>query len=152
MDDSGGGIYQMPVSEQIVSDNIKPFLEEGEELKHFAYGVKQPHIGLIILMFCLFIVPGAIFVAVATKEYYVALTNRRLLIMRVKNMKRVIEGTLVTYDLNSLPPAKTSTGGLFTHIRIDDPEKPFVAKFHRMGMKTNREHAMAIGEAIAKAY
>lgn len=28
------------------------------------------------------------------------------------------------------------------------PAKPFVAKFHRMGMTDNRENAMAIGAAL----
>lgn len=43
---------------------------------------------------------------------------------------------------------KTSTGTLFTHVKIDDAAKPFVAKFHCAGMPDNREHAMAIGATL----
>ncbi|MCH6575288.1 MAG: hypothetical protein IH795_08810, partial [Bacteroidetes bacterium] len=42
----------------------------------------------------------------------------------------------------------TSTRILFTKIKIDDPAKPFEAKFHRAFSKNNRSHAMAISEAI----
>ncbi len=73
---------------------FQPYLHEGEELRHWAFGVKQPNI---------------------------------FLLMKVK----------------------TSTGGLFTHIRIDEATRPFVAKFHRAFSKNNRSHAMAISEAIA---
>jgi hypothetical protein len=141
----------MPIADQIVVDNITPYLHEGEELKHFAYGVKQPNIWLMILLFCCGIIPGVVFVAIGTKEFYVALTDRRLLIMRVRNMKRVIEGSAMEYDLGAIPPTSTSAGSIFAHMRIKDPERPFVAKFHRMGMKNNREQVTAMGEAIAAA-
>ena len=58
---------------------------------------------------------------------------------------------MIEYPLGRLPPAKTSTGVLFTHIKIEDAAKPFVAKFHRMGMSNNREHAMAIAAALGGA-
>jgi hypothetical protein len=41
-------------------------------------------------------------------------------------------------------------GSVFAHIRINDPSKPFVAKFHRMGMPNNREQAMAIAAALGQ--
>ena len=141
----------MAIADQIVVDNIAPYLQEGEELRHYAYGVKQPSIWLMIVLFACGIVPGVILVAVGTKEYYVALTDRRLLIMRVRNMKKVIEGSAVEYDLATIPPTTTSAGSIFAHMRINDPKGPFIAKFHRMGMKNNREQVTAMGEALAAA-
>ena len=56
------------------------------------------------------------------------------------------------YNLNELDRSKvkSSTGAIFTKIKIDDPLNPFEAKFHRAFSKNNRTHAMAIGEAITK--
>jgi hypothetical protein len=87
-----------------------------------------------------------------TKNYFIGLTDRRFLVLRIKSMSnhQVLEVT--EYALASLSPSivQASTGALFTHIRINDPQKPFVAKFHRMGMKTNREHSMAIEAALGQ--
>ena len=57
---------------------------------------------------------------------------------------------VMEYPLQPLPQADGSTGALFTHIRISDPAKPFKAKFHRMGMPSNREHSQAILAAITR--
>lgn len=51
---------------------------------------------------------------------------------------------MIAFRLDALP----ATGTLFTHIRINDPARPFIAKFHRLGTPDNREQAMAIGEAL----
>jgi hypothetical protein len=117
-----------------------PYLEPGEQLRHVAYGVKQPHILLIALS-------GGIITALLTKEYVIGLTDRRLLVLRFKG-KNVQVQEVMDYRLSSLPPVTTSTGALFTHIKLDDPAKPFVAKFHRLGMSGNRENAMAIAAAL----
>lgn len=122
-----------------VTAAVEPHLQPGEQLRHWAYGVRQPPLILIILL-----TPLAI--AFLTKEYVAALTNHRLLVLRIKRRLQVEE--VMEYPLNNLPAAKTSTGALFTHIRIADAAKPFVAKFHRAGMPRNREHAMAIAAAL----
>lgn len=134
-------------SDEIITNAFQPHLAPGEQLKHWAYGVKQPPIFLIILLFLLAILPGAIAVALLTKEYVIGLTDRRLLVLRFSGKLNVKE--MLEYNLASMPPCKTSTGGLFTHIEIMDPARPFIAKFHRLGMKQNREHAMAIAAAIS---
>lgn len=126
---------------------FQPYLEPGEQLRHWAYGVKQPSILLMIPLFALAVLPGAIAVALLTKEYIVGLTDRRFIVLRFKGGKIKVQ-EITDYPLASLPPVKASTGGLFTHIKIDDPSKPFVAKFHRLGMPGNREHGMAIEAAL----
>lgn len=124
-----------------------PYLEPGEQLKHWAYGIKQPNIFLIIALFALGILPGAIAIAVMTKEYLVGLTDRRFIVLRFKGGKIEVK-EVIHYPLDNLPPVKASTGGIFTHIKIADPAKPFAAKFHRLGMSGNREHSMAIEAAL----
>lgn len=124
-----------------------PYLEPGEQLRHWAYGVKQPSILLMLPLFALAILPGAIAIALLTKEYIVGLTDRRFIVLRFKG-KGIKVQEVLDYPLASLPPVKASTGGLFTHIKVDDPSKPFAAKFHRMGMPGNREHGMAIEAAL----
>jgi len=132
----------------IVTETLGKQLHPGEQLQHWAYGVRQPPMGLIILLMLLAILPGAIAVALLTKEYVIGLTSHRLLILRVKGGKCVVQ-EITEYNRAQLPPAKTDTGSLFTHITLNDPQKPFYAKFHRMGMSNNREHSMAIAAAIS---
>ena len=124
-----------------------PYLEPGEQLRHWAYSVKQPNMLLMLPLFALGVLPGAIAVSLLTKEYVVGLTDRRLIVLRFKGKKLAVQEVL-DYPLASLPPVKASTGGLFTHINVQDPAKPFAAKFHRMGMPGNREHGMAIQAAL----
>jgi hypothetical protein len=126
---------------------FKAYLEPGEQLKHWAYGVKQPNMLLMLPLFLLGVLPGVIGVALLTKEYVAGLTDRRFIALRFKG-KNVEVKEVADYPLSNLPPVKASTGGLFTHISILDPAKPFVAKFHRLGMPGNREHGMAIEAAL----
>jgi hypothetical protein len=118
-----------------------PHLQPGEQLVHWAYGVKQPNFFLIIL----FTATLGILTHVFTKHYLIGLTNHgRFLVLQMggKTVK-----SAQPYQLGQIQGVKTSTGPLFTHIKIDGPV-PFVAKFHRMGGKTNREHSMAIAAAL----
>lgn len=121
---------------------FRPYLEPGEHLRHVAYGVKQPNLLLIALT-------GGLIAALLTKEYVVGLTDRRLIVLHFKG-KDVRVQEVLDYRLNSgsRPPAHSSTGPVFTHIEVEDTAKPFVAKFHRMGMPGNREGAMAIAAAL----
>lgn len=131
----------------VVKVAFQPYLEPGETIRHVAYGVKQPPIGLIIPLYLLGILPGVVVVAVMTKEYVVALTDRRFIALRFKGNAIKVE-VVLAWPLAALPPVKASTGGLFTHIAIQDPVKPFTAKFHRLGMPGQREETMAIETAL----
>lgn len=139
------------VTDEQVQAAFAPHLHEGEELKYWAFGVKQPNIFLLIGLICLAVLPGLIAVMLLTKNYYIGLTNKRFIVLTVKSMKPEDVKEVTEYDLSELSSANasTSTGGLFTHITIKDPEKPFKAKFHRAFCPSNRPNAMAIGEAIA---
>src|SRR5687768_1774410 len=66
----------------VVSAAFQPYLEPGEQLRHWAYGVKQPNMLLIVGLTLLAILPGLIAVALLTKEYVVGLTDRRFLVLR----------------------------------------------------------------------
>jgi hypothetical protein len=127
--------------EALVLNGFAPHLQPGERILYYAYGVKQPNFFLILLM-------GAGLLAwLLTKEYMVGLTDRgRFIVLRFSGKMNVKEVT--DYQIGQIQGVKTSTGALFTHINIKDPKKPFVAKFHRLGGKTNREQAMAIAQAL----
>jgi hypothetical protein len=136
------------LKDEVATQALQAHLHPGERLLHWAYGVKQPNIGLMLLLFALAILPGAIAVALMTKEYLIGLTDGRLVVLRFSgakvNVKEVTE-----YALQGLAPrVKASKGGLFTHIKIEDPQRPFVAKFHRLGMTNNRDHSQAIADAL----
>jgi hypothetical protein len=137
-------------NEQTVPAAFAPHLQPGEQLKYYGYGVKQPNIGLILLFMLCGLLPGIIATALLTKHYFIGLTDKRFLVLRIKSMGNHAVTEVIEYALSSLNPSivRASTGPLFTHIAINDPSKPFVAKFHRMGMKTNREHCQAIEAAL----
>lgn len=139
------------LTDEAMKEAFRPHLQAGEEVKHVAFGVKQPNILLIVLLIFLAILPGMIAVFLLTKNYVIGLTDRRFLVLQVASMSNAKVKAIIEYDLPALPGMKvaTSTGGLFTHIAIEDAAKPFKAKFHRAFSKTNRESAMAIAAAIA---
>ena len=139
------------LTEEKIKGAFQPQLQDGEELTHWAFGVKQPNIFLIMFLFLLAILPGAIATALLTKNYLIGLTGRRFIILHIKGFSNAAPKEIIEYSLDELRNMKvhTSTGGIFTHIHIDDPNKPFKAKFHRAFSKTNRPHAMAIAEAIS---
>lgn len=121
---------------------FQPYLEPGEQLRHVAYGVKQPNVLLIALT-------GGLVTALLTKEYVVGLTDRRFIALHFKSKSIKVQEVLdYRLDNGQRPQVKASTGPVFTHIRVEDSAKPFVAKFHRMGMPGNREGAMAIAAAL----
>jgi len=121
-----------------------PHLAPGETLEHWAFGVKQPNILVIFLLIAT--IGGVLAVFFLTKNYLVGTTNRGRFIVLQMSGKTVKNATV--YELGKVSGVKTSTGSLFTHINIAGPT-PFVAKFHRMGMKDNRSHSMAIAAALA---
>jgi hypothetical protein len=129
-----------------------PHLLPGETLKYYGYGVKQPNMLLIVLLICLAVLPGIIATAILTKHFFIGLTDKRFLVLEIKSMSNHAVKSVTEYPLMSIKPdmVKASTGPLFTHIKIVDAQKPFVAKFHRMGMKTNREHCQAIEAALTQ--
>jgi hypothetical protein len=141
------------LTDEAMKQAFQQYLQPGEEVRHVAFGVKQPNIFLIILLICLAILPGMIAVFLLTKNYVIGLTNKRFLVLQVPSMNDARAKAIIEYDLSALPGMKvaTSTGGIFTHIAIEDAAKPFKAKFHRAFSKTNRESAMAIAAAISPA-
>jgi hypothetical protein len=110
--------------------------------------VKQPNFFLMLPLLALALIPGLIAIQLLTKNYIAALTNRRLIVLRVKGVNLSVQ-EIIEYPLSSLPPVVASTGPIFTHIRVRDQAKPFAAKFHRSAMKgKNRESAMAIAASL----
>src|SRR5688500_17687126 len=120
-----------------------PHMQPGEGLVNWAYGVKQPHILLIILFIAT--IGGVIAVMLMTKHYLVGLTSYgRFVVLEVSG--KTVKASR-SYQLGQAGAVKTSTGALFTHISVDGPP-PFKAKFHRLGMAKNREHSQAIASAL----
>ncbi len=127
---------------------LQPHLEPGETLRHWASGVRQPSVLLLLPLAVLGIVPAVVASFLLTKDYVVGLTDRRFVVLQM-GASGTEPAHVLTYDLRRLPPARTSTGSLFTHLRLDDDAQPFAAKFNRAGMPGNRDHAMAIAAALS---
>lgn len=139
------------LNDEQIQQAFAEHLHAGETLRHWAFGVKQPSILLMIPLYALALLPGVIAVLMLTKNYLIGLTESRLIVLQVKSITNAELKAVTEYDLSDLrnSTVKTSTGALFTHIRIDTPDKPFVAKFHRAFSKTNHPHAVAIADAIS---
>ncbi len=126
---------------------LQPHLEAGETLRHWASGVRQPSVWLLLPLAALGIVPAVVAAFLLTKDYVVGLTDRRFVVLRM-GASGTEPAEVFAYDLAALPPVTASTGPLFTHIRVQDPAQPFAAKFNKAGMPGNREHAAAIAAAL----
>jgi hypothetical protein len=64
-----------------------------------AFGVKQPNMLLIIMLFCCFILPGAIAVVLLTKNFFVATTDGRFLVLQVKGLTKLETKGVTKYSL-----------------------------------------------------
>jgi len=98
-------------------------------------------------LYALGIVPGAVAVAVLTKEYLVGLTDRRVVVLRVKGGKADVQ-EVTEYTVGERLPVTTTNGSLFAWVTVDDAARPFKAKFHRAGYPNNRENALAAAAAL----
>lgn len=98
---------------KLTDDKIKlafeQYLQGEENLKYWAFGVKQPNIFLIVLLLALFILQGIIAVFWLTKNYLIALTDNNLLVLEVAsisnaNVKKHTEYSLSELNGKVLPP------------------------------------------------
>ncbi|MFT4703695.1 MAG: hypothetical protein ACI81R_001387 [Bradymonadia bacterium] len=135
------------LSEENTRAAFASHLQPEETLQHVAMGIKQPSMLLIFPLYLLALLPGIIAVFLLTKTYYIGLTDRRLIILRVSNGKYETQ-EVREFPLSALPGGATKTGALFTHITLN-AEPPFVAKFHRAVFSSNRPGAMAIGARVS---
>jgi len=111
-------------------------------------------IGAGLLACCI----AAIAAGLLTKKYFVGLTDRRFIVLPLSGSMRfrlevlglkINVKQMTDYRLDSHPQVVASTGPIFTHIKIVDPAKPFVAKFNRRGFAgQNRTNAMAIAAVL----
>ena len=131
----------------VVDAALAPHLQPGESVEHWAYGVKQPSILLMIPLFALAILPGAIAVAMLTKEYLLVLTDQRVLALRVKGKHAEVQ-EVTAYDRGENLDVESKSGAVFAHVTVSDESRPFKAKFHRAGGTDNRERAMEAARAI----
>jgi hypothetical protein len=137
----------MGLNAETVRDAFAEYLQPGEMIKHAGYGVKQPSMILIMLLYLVAVLPGIIAMVLLTKHYLVGITDSRLLVLQVSGMNTKVK-EVTEYNLGHMPPVKTSTGPLFTHLTIVDSDKPLKAKFHRAGFKGNRDNMVALTEIL----
>jgi len=139
------------LTDDLMQETLSTHLQEGETLEHWAFGIQQPNMLLMLPLFALAILPGVIATQMLTKNYLAGLTNKRFVVLQVKSVVNVELKALTEYarDDFAASPASYRPGKLFTHIKINSAEKPFKCKFHRMLSKDNRMHAEAMGAAIS---
>lgn len=119
--------------ENRLKDAIKPYLTDGEELKNYALAVSVRF----------------------WEQYLVALTDRRLLLLRKRAFGDSIKvhGIRAEYLLPSLPPVDVSIGPFSLSLKIRDSQTPFRLRFSLIGVVgipdlDNRRQAFAIAGAF----
>jgi hypothetical protein len=130
-----------------------PYLPTGEEVTHVAYGVKQPHIVLILLLVSAGVLPGLIAMMIMTRHYLIGQSASGITVLRIESMNDLRVKEAMHFSAADLAAAdvKTSSNALFTNISIVDRGRRFVAKFHKMYSADNRPHAEAIAAFAAGA-
>lgn len=128
-----------------------PYLPAGEQVTHVAYGVKQPHILLIVLLVLAGVLPGLIAIMIMTRHYLIGQSASGITVLRIEGMNNLKVREAMHFSAADLAAAdvKTSSNALFTNISIADRGRRFVAKFHKMYSADNRPHAEAIAAFAA---
>lgn len=127
---------------------LRPHLAPGETLQHWASGVRQPSVWLLLPLAALAVVPAVVAASLLTRDVLVGLTDRRLVVLWMGASGTEPE-RVVAYERSAMPPVRASSGPLRTTLRVRDPARPFAVTFNRAGMPGNREHAGAIAAALA---
>ncbi len=128
---------------------LQPHLLPGEEVRHLAFGVKQPPIAVIILLVLIAVLPGLIAVLLLTRNYLVALTDRRLLVLRVSGPFKPEAKEMIEFDLDRISRIKTRRSPIFVHLNLQQEQQRFVAKFHRSPYRgANRTESIAIVDEL----
>ena len=130
-----------------------PYLPEGEEVTHVAYGVKQPHVLLILLLVLVAVLPGLLAMMFMTRHYLIGQSASGITVLQIQGMNHLGVKQAMHFSHAELAGAevKTSSNALFTNIRIIDGPRRFVAKFHKMYSQANRPNAEAIAAFVAAA-
>ena len=130
---------------------VQPHLKAGERVRHFAYGVKEPSLWVIILLFVTIL--GALGLGLVTRHYVVALTDVRVIIVELRSGLFSVEfdaKEVTSYLLVELArmPVSSSLGAASTFLRIEDPSRPFEARFYRRVSPGNKPNSQAIAQCI----
>ncbi len=157
---------------------LQPHLEPGEQLRCAAYGIAQSNL-LSCLVFFLLLIPAtlinlllfgarpglatltffalwlgllALVAPLLRKDYLVGLTDRRLLLVRVKTPLFTIDmhavQAVVAYPLDALPSAQTKIGPLRVIIKLQDQRQTIRLQFGGRGLNENRDQAIEIARAL----
>jgi len=142
------------LSDETFYQAVQPHLAVGEQVRHFGYGLERPPAWLaLLLVLGLAVLPGLALVALLTKHYVVALTDRRLIVVRLKGgLLRIDFDTKAVRaytpaELAALPLQVTLRRG-FTEICIADSRAPLRATFPRRVSRGNGPNMAAIGAAL----
>jgi hypothetical protein len=140
-----------------MSETIACCLEDGEQIRHFAQGVRQPP--LWAAFYFAFLDSSGRSIHRNSQWYLVAVTDRRLLILRYENKTMdfvVPDGPMKVFEqqawpLTALPPIKVTPQRTFSHLTIEigGPTKPLKIKF--LGTAHMRPDAQAVVAALTDA-
>ncbi len=115
-------IIMAKLTEDLMKETLNAHQQEGETLKHWAFGIKQPSILLMVPLFALAILPGVIATQMLTKNYLIGLTDKRLVVLQIKSIANAELKAVTEYAMDEFKatPGSFKAGKLFTYLTIDD--------------------------------
>jgi hypothetical protein len=122
------------ISDEEIVNALQPHLQPGEPLRNYAIGYQLPLWQQLL---------GPLFLVLLSKFYMVALTDRRLLLVRFKEKVHKIK-SVKEYRLSQITNIRTKTGLLHTFLTVEVPNESFSCKFHRNTVRNNRPKALAL--------
>ncbi len=139
------------LTDEMMKTALGAHLQTGESLEHWAIGVKQPSIFMLVPLFAFALIPGASASKSLTKYYLIGLTNHRLIVLHINSFFDMGVKELTEYPLSQFPatPVQCKTGALFVTLKIKDSTARFAGKFAKAMSKDNRMHTEAIGAALS---
>ena len=157
------------VTRERCNQALQPHLETGEQLKSWAYGAEQLSVrkfALLIAVFVLVLAGGTVLLAwlhvgrtgmavfravvialvllsvqLIRKDYLVALTTKRLLIVHIRIFAKQIVNW--EYPIGRIPPIDFKERRQYRTLRISDSAQPFEAKFSAKAAGIDNRAAIA---------
>ena len=126
-----------------VQSAFVPLLQPGERILYTAYGVKRPTLVALLLL------RARLLSWLLYQKFVVGLTDRgRFLVLHFSG--KLVVKEVREYFIGNVVGVVVKTGALCTQINIQEPYRPFSARFHRRGTPWNRPHAIAIAQSLER--
>ena len=125
---------------QQFSDALAPVLDPGERVVAAGYAVSGPSpwltgaLGIVLML------------ALGMRYFYVAVTDRRVLLMKASLMTQKPKGLALAFPVTAVKVAAVNRAGVWSNLKLQPPSgKQMRLNFHRIWREEMDQVAKAIG-------